>query len=69
MQFRYSKQSYKVLWFLLIVTWATVVLNYAGSMVYLNAPMLFLMLFGCCTVLTLIITAIFDIIEWRYPSR
>lgn len=67
MQFKYSKQAYKPLWFLLIVTWATVVLNGTGSLVYHNATTLFLMLFGFVATFTLIFLTILDIIEWRYP--
>lgn len=67
MQFRYSKQAYKILWFLLIViTWMLFVAEFSGGWTPLE---IFFLSFGLLSFYTLIFLTILDIIEWRYPRR
>lgn len=69
MSFRYSKRAYKVLWFLLVLSWATVLLETKDALNVYNPMSRFLMLLGLCTSMTLIFLGILDIIEWRYTRR
>ena len=67
MRFRYSKQAYKVLWFLILMNWATVML---AIKIEGGSPLeLFFIMNGVLTFAILVVLAILDIIEWRYPKR